>query len=73
MVEWNEPPWTKEVGCPSIHLVRCMAPDLQIFRELVLNSYTTQSVKLYYSEAFEEIGNVYACTMNKRKYNDGEL
>ena len=67
MVEGDEPPWTKEMGCPSIHPVRYRAPDLQIFRESVLHSYTTQSVKQHYSEAVEEIGPMYACTRSKRE------
>ena len=70
MVEGDEPPWTKEMGCPSIQPIQVHGPDLHIFHELVLNTYTTQSVKQHYSEAIEELGTVRACTRSKKTYND---
>ena len=66
-------PLDERDGLPIVHPVRCMVLDLQTFCESVLDSYTTQSVKQHYSEAIEGLDTVYACTRNKRKYNDGEL
>ena len=38
-------PLNERYGLPVVHPVRCMVPDLQIFRESVLDSFTTQSMK----------------------------
>ena len=66
-------PLDERDGLPVVHSVRCITPDLQMFREPILDSYTTQSVKQHYSEAIEELGTVKACIRQKREENDGEL
>ena len=67
MIEENEPPWTKEMGCLSF------TPSdvrFQTYKPFASRSYTRvqpRGVKQHYSEAIEKIGPAYACTRSKRE------
>ena len=63
----GEPPWTKEMGCPSFTPSGVWLQTYKSFADPVLDSCTTQSVKQLYFEAIAEIGTVYAFTSCKMK------